>query len=140
MYLIFIVHCLLLSRKFLWSSAIHNNPLLSCQMSNIFRLNVISQSQHGAETRKPSPPVAHCSRQLFSYRPNITLVADDNPELFSSFGVKGNMPKPKSTTSGWISRCTPRQLEEFLRMPKSLGNRSRSCPRENQFLLKMQQS
>ena len=83
-------------------------------MSNPFRFNVISQSQHDAVARKPSPPVGHRPPPLFSHRPNVALIADDDPELFSSFGVRGNSPKAKSATSGgWISRRTRKEVEDF---------------------------
>ena len=74
-------------------------------MVNLFsRLNVISQSQHDAELDF-SPLVARRSVPFFG-RPNVATIPDDDPDSV------GGSPA-RTDTSGWISRRTGEELEEY---------------------------
>ena len=80
-------------------------------MFNPSRLNVIPQSQYEAEFENPSSapsPVGPRPPPLFR-RPNVSIIPDDDPDLLSSAGVR----KPNCDKSGWISRRTREEVEEY---------------------------
>ena len=91
-------------------------------MPNLFsRFNVISQSQHDAEIERGHPPLPPVVRQnyfsqfLRDARPNVTTIPDDDPEfsLYSPSGSKKSGVLANGDSSGWISRRSIGEQEEF---------------------------
>ena len=102
-------------------------------MSDLFsRFNVITQSQHDAEAAKaPAPAVARGSSSLFSRCHKITTIPDDDPySKVSLSSSSGRKVETTGSSSGWLSRRSIDDLEEYQDMLKMKKIRELSTARD----------